>query len=85
MTKKQLDVLKENPKNIPNTMGLPKSSEAVKYDVYQIMPKSGKTPKVFDSKVASTTEGKVARIGGGDQTIVPNRTDWTKAEKVGEI
>jgi len=84
-SKKQLDILKENPKSIPDTMGLPKSSEAVKYDVYQIKPKEGKTPKLFDSKVASTTEGQVTRKGGGDQTIVPNRPDWTKAEKVGEI
>jgi len=57
----------------------------VKYDVYQINPKEGKTPKVFDSKVASTTEGQVTRKGGGDQTIVPNRPDWTTPEKVGEI
>jgi len=85
MSKKQLDILKENPKSIPDTMGLPKSSEAVKYDVYQIKPKEGKTPKVFDSKVAPTTEGLIKRKGGGDQTIVPNRPDWTAPEKVGEI
>ena len=85
MSKKQLDALKENPGNIPDTMGLPKSSEAVKYDVYQIKPKEGKTPKVFDSKVASTTEGQITRKGGGNQTIVPNRSDWTTPQKVGEI
>ncbi len=85
MSKKQLDALKENPGNIPDTMGLPKSSEAVKYDVYQIKPQEGKTPKIFDSKVASTTEGQITRKGGGDQTIVPNRPDWTTPEKVGEI
>jgi hypothetical protein len=81
-SKKQLDALQENPKNISDTMGLPKSSEAAKYDVYQIKPKEGKTPKVFDSKVASTTEGQTTRKGGGDQTIVPNRPDWTTPEKV---
>jgi hypothetical protein len=84
-SKKQLEALKENPKSILDTMGLPKSSEAVKYDVYQIKPKEGKTPKVFDSKVASTTEGQITRKGGGDQTIVPNRPDWTTPEKVREI
>ena len=84
-SKKQLDALKENPKGISDTMGLPKSSEAVKYDVYQIKPKEGKTPKVFNSKVASTTEGQITKKGGGDQTIVPNRPDWTTPEKVGEI
>ena len=84
-SKKQLDALKENPGSIPDTMGLPKSSEAVKYDVYQIKPKEGKTPKVFDSKVASTTEGQITRKGGGDQTIVPNRPDWKAPEKIGEI
>ena len=83
--KKQLDALKESPSAIPEIMGLPKGSEAVKYDVYQIKPKHGKTPTVFDSKVASTTEGQITRKGGSDQTIVPNRSDWTKAEKVGEI
>ncbi len=83
-SKKQLDALKENPKGISDTMGLPKGSEAVKYDVYQIKPKEGQTPKVFDSKVASTTEGQITKKGGGDQTIVPNRPDWTTPEKVGE-
>ena len=45
-------------------MGLPKSSEAVQYDVYQMKPKNGKTPKVFDSEVASTTKGRITRKGG---------------------
>ncbi|MCF6251900.1 MAG: hypothetical protein L3J75_11620 [Methylococcaceae bacterium] len=85
MSKKQLEAFKENPKSIPDTMGLPKGSEASKYSIYEIKPESGKTPKVFESKVAKTSEGPIKRRGGGEQVIVPNRPDWTTPKKTGGI
>jgi hypothetical protein len=84
-SKKQLDALKKTPKDISETMGLPKASKATEYDIYKIKPKPGKTPKIFESTVAKTKEGLARRKGGGEQVIVPNRPDWTKAEKFGEM
>jgi len=85
MSKKQMTELKSNPSNIADSMALPKASEATKYDIYKITPKVGKTPNVFISKVAETTEGKIIRKGGGIQTLVPNRNLWTEPKLAGTI
>jgi len=81
----QLQKLKTDPNSIPKIMGLPKSSHARKYDIYEIKPKQGKMPKVFESKVADTTEGSLKQGGGGTQMLVPNRNEWTTPVKIETI
>lgn len=63
--------------------GLPIRSEGELYDVYEIRPKG--PAEVFVSEVAPTSEldGKVRHRGGATQHLVPNRTLFSHAEKIG--
>lgn len=51
-------------------------------DFYIITTKPGVTAKVFISDVAETTQGAVNMLGGAQQMIVPNRSQWTAPIKV---
>ena len=67
---------------MPDRMGLPKGSESKsgRYKVYEMEPKTGERPTVFDSEVAPVREGTTPaadRTGGGVQTLVLDRSRWT--------
>lgn len=87
MPKSQLDELIRNPKSIPDKMGLPKESVSPsgKYTIYEIQPQPGKTPKIFESEVGPTYQGGTHWNGGGKQTIVPDRSQWTAPIELGTI
>ncbi|MEP6897857.1 MAG: hypothetical protein ABI870_04950 [Rhodanobacter sp.] len=60
-------------KNLSEYFALPISSEAPRYDVYQIKPHA--PTEVFVNEVAPTSElgGKVIKAGGAEQYLVPHR------------
>jgi hypothetical protein len=68
-----LDLAVKSGKNLSDHFGLPIKSEAVRYDVYKIVPK-GPT-EVLVSTVAPTSEldGQIKKTGGATQYITPNR------------
>lgn len=72
-------------KRIHEHFGLPIASEAPVYDVFRIAPKG--PSEVFVSAVAPTSElgGQVTRAGGATQYLVPNRSLFTDAVRVGSI
>lgn len=72
-------------KDLSEVFGLPFKSEAGLYDVYQIEPKI--PAKVFINKVAPTSElnGLVTHAGGAEQLIIPNRSNWSSPELIGQI
>ncbi|KAF1718808.1 XVIPCD domain-containing protein [Pseudoxanthomonas wuyuanensis] len=71
--------------NLSERFGLPIKSEATVYDVHEIRPKGA--TEVFVSRVAPTSElgGQVAKAGGAEQYLVPNRGLFTEATHVTSI
>lgn len=71
--------------NLNDRFGLPVKSEAPVYDVYRIDPKG--STEVFVSEVAPTSElgGQVTHAGGARQYLVPNRSLFTEAVRVGSL
>jgi filamentous hemagglutinin len=55
------------------------------FDVYSITPKSGTSPTVFSSTVASIEQGTYTATGGAQQVLVPNRSLWTDPVKIESI
>jgi filamentous hemagglutinin len=51
-------------------------------DYYAITPKTGKTPKVFVSDIASTSQGTTSTVPAAQQVLVPNRSQWTDPKRV---
>ncbi|TWB26478.1 hypothetical protein [Nitrospirillum viridazoti] len=87
-TMENLNKATSSGKNLADYFGLPVSSGASVYDVYQISPKVGvDPPAVFVSKIAPTSElgGLVERSGGATQYIVPNRGLWDAPVPIGTI
>lgn len=72
-------------KNLSEYFGLPITSEAQVYDVYQIQPKA--SAEVFVNRVAPTSElgGLVTKSGGAEQYLVPNRALYTNAVRITSI
>ncbi|WP_190306164.1 hypothetical protein [Pseudomonas coronafaciens] len=70
---------------LADLFGLPLTSEASKYSVFEITPI--KPTEVFVSKVAPTTEfgGSVARSGDVFQSIVTNRGEWSAPKLIGTL
>ncbi|KWS40980.1 DUF6861 domain-containing protein [Pseudomonas syringae] len=70
---------------LADLFGLPLTSEASKYSVFEITPI--KPTEVFVSKVAPTTEfgGSVARSGDVFQSIVTNRGEWSAPRLIGTL
>jgi len=83
VTEGQLKYLRQNPNQLHDMMGLPKSSTSQSYKVYEIRPQAGKLPSVFVNKVGVTYEQGKRTEGGGDQVIVPNRKHWTDPIDIG--
>jgi hypothetical protein len=71
---------------LSDIFGLPATSDAPAYDVFQIKPKSG-GGTVFTSKIAPTQEsaGKLTTQGGAKQFIVPNRSQFSAPERLFSI
>ena len=71
--------------NLSEHFALPISSEAQVYDVYEIRPR-GPT-EVFVNTVAPTSElgGQVVKPGGAEQYLVPNRSLYSDASRIGSI
>lgn len=77
-----LDAAIREGKNLHEFYGLPVGSEAARYDVYRISPK---TPtEVWVSTVAPTSEldGQVRKPGGATQYLTPNRQLYTEGERI---
>jgi len=84
MRETELAVLRQDPANLANKLGLPPGMQAAQFDVYQIAPHQGAV--VFESTIAPTTvNGIPSTIGGARQTIVLDRNQFTLPAKVGSI
>lgn len=51
-------------------------------DYYAITPKTGTTPKVFVSDIATTSQGTINTTPAAQQVLVPNRSQWTDPKPV---
>ena len=90
VTRQEFESLSKLPANeIAQRLGLP-AEQGVRgsqlgFDVYAIKPQPGITPKVFFSKVAPIQQGSYSASGGAQQVLVPNRSVWTEAIKIGSL
>jgi filamentous hemagglutinin len=55
------------------------------FDIYSMTPKSGTTHTVFVSQIAPVEQGAYKAIGGAQQVLVPNRSNWTTPVKIGTL
>jgi hypothetical protein len=44
-----------------------------------------KNIRIFESRIAPSSQGEIKRIGGAKQILVPDRDMWTDAIKVTEF
>ena len=90
MTRSEYDALsKLSPAEIGLRLGLP-AEQSVRgaqlgFEAYSMTPKLGTAPKVFTSTVAPVEHGAYKASGGAQQTIVPNRSQWTDPKSIGSI
>ncbi|MNG26685.1 hypothetical protein D3C84_1117040 [compost metagenome] len=72
-------------RTLADSLGLPLTSEAPKYSIFEISPLQ--PTEVFVSKVAPTTEfgGSIGRTGGANQFLIPNRKEWSTTSLLGTI
>jgi hypothetical protein len=84
-TMDELKKAQSSNKPLSDLFGLPATSDAAKYDVFQIKPID--RANVLKSKIAPTEElgGKFVTKGGAEQIIVPNRKQFTAPEKLFSI
>jgi hypothetical protein len=84
-TMDEIKTIMASDKSVAEAFGLPLKSEAIEYDVFQIIPKSPTT--VFVSDIAQTEElgGLIKRSGGAKQFIVPDRNLWNSPELINTI
>lgn len=82
-SKAELDKLKANPKDVLDKLAVPLQSHGVKFDVFEITPKGSAT--VFESTVAPTKQGSFTQSGGANQTLVPDRSQFTPPVKTETI
>nr|WP_258194467.1 hemagglutinin repeat-containing protein [Paraburkholderia sp. BL18I3N2] len=79
-------ISKMTPQQAAKALGLPATQAAQMLqnglDYYAIAPKTGATPTVFVSDIASTTQGNMTTQPTAQQTIVPNRNLWTAPTKI---
>ncbi len=70
-------------KPLGDAFGLPLSSQAESYDIYQTLPPDG-GGTIFTSPVAPTSElgGQFTTQGGQLQTLVPNRGGWSTPTQI---
>ena len=65
--------------------GIPLASVGEEYEIYKIttnFEEGYKKIAIFESEVAPTIENGYETIGGAKQILVPDRNQWTEAEKV---
>jgi hypothetical protein len=81
----ELDAAVKAGKNLSDYFGLPVVSEAARYDIYRITPKV--PTQVFVNTVAPTSElgGQVIKMGGAEQSLVPNRQLFTDPVQVRSV
>ncbi|WP_051610638.1 hemagglutinin repeat-containing protein [Pandoraea sp. E26] len=92
MTRAEYDSLSKLPPDmIAAKLGLP-AEQAIRgsqlgFDVYSMTPQPGSMPTVFTSLIAPIKQGAYSAVGGSQQVLVPNRSQWTdpNANKIGEI
>ncbi|QJI43974.1 hypothetical protein HKK52_24435 [Pseudomonas sp. ADAK2] len=84
-TMDELKKASQSESTLADYFGLPLTSEASKYSVFEIVPI--KPTEVFVNKVAPTTEfgGSIARSGEAFQSIVTNRGEWSAPRLIGAI
>ncbi|MGI2030274.1 hypothetical protein [Endozoicomonas acroporae] len=80
ITASELNKLQTSSAGSLGKLGLPLETHSIKFDVYEIRPKSSAT--VFESIVAPTQQGGETQAGGAIQTLVPDRTQFNEAVKV---
>jgi Hemagglutinin repeat/Extended Signal Peptide of Type V secretion system len=82
----QLQRLQQNPQLASEFLGLPPQSQSSSstFRVYEMQPKPGETPTVYQSQVAPTTAivPNQTNVGNATQTLVPNRNLWTTPKPV---
>jgi hypothetical protein len=85
MTQSEFARLSSNPLQLADRLGLPPSSQALQYDIYQITAQTNTT--VFRSPVAPTINARTGarQTGGAQQTIVANRTQFSTPVRTGTI
>ena len=69
-------------------MALPEGSCKGIYDIYKITLKKDqdiKNIRIFESRIAPSSQGEIKRYGGVKQTLVPDRDAWTDAVKIEEF
>ncbi|WP_377152865.1 hemagglutinin repeat-containing protein [Roseateles sp. UC29_93] len=90
MTKSEYEKLsKLPPEQIVQKLGLP-AEQAIRgtqlgFEVYSMTPKTGATPQVFVSTIAPIEQGAYKGVGGGEQTLVANRSQWNEPVKIGTL
>lgn len=75
----------QSSRTLADSFGLPLTSEAPKYSIFEMTPLN--TTEVFVSKVAPTSEfgGSIGGGGGALQYLTPNRNEWSATKLIGTI
>ena len=90
MTRAEYDKLAKLPAHeMANRLGLPAAQglqgSRIGFDVYSINPKPNISATVYQNQVAPLHQGSYLAQGGAQQTLVPNRGQWTNPTKIGSI
>ena len=86
MTGKELEWAKQHPNLINERFGLPESSQGPQFQIFEIQPKPGQAPVVYESTIATTTnQSGLVDVGKGQQMLIPDRSLWTEPKNIGEI
>lgn len=82
MTKEMFDELPNDPAEAGSILGLPQVPDS--FDVYKVTSKTD--VEVFQSEIApfSVNGGENLRAGGGTQTLVTNRDEFTSSSLLGD-
>jgi hypothetical protein len=80
----QLKLIQAHPELANDILGLPANSQAMQFNVFEIQPKAGTSPTIYQSNIATSTNSNgLTSVGGATQTIVPNRNLWTTPSPTG--
>ena len=88
ITKTELIKIFNNERGIEDMLALPEGSCKGIYDIYKITLKNDqdiKNIRIFESKIAPSSQGEIKRYGGVKQILVLNRKQWTDAVKIEEL
>lgn len=82
----QKALIERNPALTNDILGLPPSSAATTFNIFERQPLPGQTPTVYRSSIATaTTNGGSVAVGAGMQTILPDGSLWSAPKQVGTI